>query len=176
MVHIHILLYLFAILYNRMHNHKPIEVEGEIVCRECGIVLDREEIIEDYRDPHGKATLWQYGLGSINKGEREDISIISNICQRLNLTEVISIEVLTLYNRYVKDDKDRLTAIKLALLEIARKYRLKIDKKIIKEVSELNFGKSGRDYIYELEVSNKLAKRFGASRAVKHLLEVSLWI
>jgi hypothetical protein len=161
-----------------MHKHKPIEVEGEIVCRECGIVLDREEVIDDYRDPHGKATLWQYGLGSINKGEREDISIISNICQRLNLTEVISIEVLTLYNKYVKDDKDRLTAIKLALLEIARKYRLKIDEDMIKEVSELNFSRSDEksNHIYDIEVISKVAKRFGAFSAIMIVREVGGYI
>ncbi len=157
-----------------MHEHKPISIDGEIICQECGQVLAVEEVIDYYRDPHGKATLWQYAIGGMNRGKREDISVISNVCQKLNLSEAKSIEVLSLYKRFVKCNRDELLALKLALVNIVEKYHIKIGRREIDSIAELNFGKKSIS-IFEVEIVSKIANRFGASRSIDYA-EVLRWI
>ncbi len=156
------------------HEHEPILDGGEVVCRLCGEVLEeRGEVINDYRDPHGKATLWQYAIGGMNKGKREDISVISNVCQRLMLNEAQSIEVLNLYRHFVKQEKDKVLALKLAILNIVERYRLRFSRKDVDAIVELNFAKKSAK-AFEVEVLSKIASRFGASRI--DCKEVLRWI
>lgn len=117
-------------------NHKLIFVE-ELICCKCGRVFSEEEAEEIEKgsreiiksvdsielDPHYKTPLWQCGLGSIegykhekSKGNRDDISIISNIANKLQLPSHIAQEFLALYKSLVKDKKDKVLAAKIGLL------------------------------------------------------------
>ncbi|MEM0029413.1 MAG: hypothetical protein QXN32_00635 [Candidatus Nitrosocaldus sp.] len=113
--------------------------DQEWVCCKCGRIFSNEEVEELQRgsmevtaikslesiglDLHGKTPLWLHGLGSIegykqekDQGSREDISIISNIADKLQLPSYTAQEFLLLYRSFVKERKDRVLAAKLALL------------------------------------------------------------
>ncbi|GBC73944.1 hypothetical protein HRbin04_01353 [archaeon HR04] len=119
--------------------------DQEWVCCLCGRVFSEEEAEELQRgskdittvrsldsiglDPHGKTPLWLHGLGSIegykhnsNNGERDDISILSNIADKLQLPSHIAVEFLQLYRSFVRQDKDKVPATKLAILYLTLRY------------------------------------------------------
>ena len=126
--------------------HKLI-YDQEWVCSLCGRVFSEEEAEELQKgsaevtsvrsldsiglDPHGRTPLWLHGLGSIegykhnsNNGERDDISILSNIADKLQLPSHIAVEFLQLYRSFVKEEKDKIPATKLALMLLTVKYPL----------------------------------------------------
>lgn len=126
--------------------HKPVYPDHEWVCCLCGKVLSMEEVEEIQRgsaevtsvqeissmglDPHGKTPLWLHGLGTIegyqhatNNGDRDDISVISNIADKLQLPSYAALEFLQLYRSFVKDrKKDRVYAAVLALFTLTARY------------------------------------------------------
>lgn len=130
-------------------SHKPVYPDHEWVCSLCGKVLSVEEVEEIQRgsaetaattayedlglDPHGKTPLWLHGLGTIEgyqhlqhlqQGEdRDDISILSNITDKLQLPSYAALEFLQLYRSFVKDRKrDRVCAAVLALFTLTARY------------------------------------------------------
>jgi len=129
--------------------------DQEWVCSLCGRVFNEEEVEELQRgsievtavrsmsevglDPHGKTPLWLQGLGSIegykhekDQGSREDISIISNIADKLQLPAYMAEEFLSFYRSFVKEGekkeekkgkkKDKALAAKTAIFIIDERY------------------------------------------------------
>ncbi|MEM4399513.1 MAG: hypothetical protein QW776_00005 [Candidatus Nitrosocaldus sp.] len=122
--------------------------DQEWVCCKCGRVFNEEEVEELQKgsmevtaikslesiglDPHGKTPLWQYGLGSIegykhekDQGSREDISIISNIADKLQLPSYAMLEFADLYRRFCKSKEDRLPATLLAICILMHKANVR---------------------------------------------------
>lgn len=200
--------------------------DQEWVCSLCGRVFSEEEAEELQRgsievtavrsmsevglDPHGRTPLWQYGLGSIegykhdrDQGSREDISIISNIADKLQLPSYAAQEFLVLYRSFVKERKDRVLAAKTAIFIIYERYP-EVKQRIYSLSREEGvISKSDHEYVdYILTVINmqfntikdhnnnnndlsklellpidvpRLAKRFGASKTFKLLIIKQRW-
>ena len=200
--------------------HKLI-YDHEWVCSLCGRVFSEEEAEELQKgsaevtsvrsldsiglDPHGRTPLWLHGLGSIEgykhslqDRERDDISILSNIADKLQLPSHIAVEFLQLYRSFVKEEKDKVPATKLALLlllmrdnlltkRVKEMFRTEMNKSdrckityqdiivyVITIVDmQFNAGKRKRENslyrsigVEGLERLERLARRYGASRAV----------
>ncbi|MEM4365458.1 MAG: hypothetical protein QXJ44_06065 [Candidatus Nitrosocaldus sp.] len=199
--------------------------DQEWVCCKCGRVFNEEEVEELQRgsievtaikslesiglDPHGKTPLWLHGLGSIegykhekDQGSREDISIISNIADKLQLPSYAAQEFLILYRSFVKERKDRVLAAKTAIFIIDERYP-EVKQRIYSLSREEGVvSKSDHEYVdYILTVVNmqfnikdhnnnnndlsklellpidvpRLAKRFGASKTFKLLIIKQRW-
>ncbi|MEM3003667.1 MAG: hypothetical protein QW293_07870, partial [Candidatus Nitrosocaldaceae archaeon] len=121
--------------------HRLITDRGEIVCNRCGRVFEKEEervtrLEEIGWDPHGETSLFQTGLGSLELSrdlkEQDDISIISNIANKLHLPQYAALEFHHSYESMKKDkekkrckcskaDKVRITKVALLLLYIRYK-------------------------------------------------------
>lgn len=122
--------------------------DQEWVCSLCGRVFSNEEVEELQRgsievtavrsmsevglDPHGRTPLWLQGLGSIegykhdrDQGSREDISIISNIADKLQLPSYAMLEFADLYRRFCKSKEDRLPATLLAICILMHKANVR---------------------------------------------------
>lgn len=193
----------------------------EWVCCRCGRVFTADEAEELQRgagyvttvtthedlglDPHGKTPLWLHGLGTIEgykhslSENRDDISILSNIVDKLRLPSYASIEFLQLYKSFIKDrKKDMVYAAVLALLEITARYE-QIGRRLRVAASDADTGNTVAciDYIctivenqfgaqknlsarFRVLYNNKgliqriarIARRKGASTALDYSMEV----
>ncbi len=144
---------------------------GESVCSRCGLVIaEKEEVIESYWDEHGKTDLWHLGLGGLNKGKRDDISIISNICNKLGLTSVQSYQAYIEYLRLLKLNKiSKGTCLLLALHKVARDFNMRLANDIT-EIIRLNMDNS-----IELEEAD-IAIKFARKSRLKLYNKVRRWI
>ncbi|MEM4275250.1 MAG: hypothetical protein QXK74_08530 [Candidatus Nitrosocaldaceae archaeon] len=134
--------------------HRLITDRGEIVCNRCGRVFEKEEervtrLEEIGWDPHGETSLFQTGLGSLELSrdlkEQDDISIISNIANKLELQQHLAIEFYNIYRQFVKGKRDRVVAAKLALIKLTR--HKEVQNRIMRFVSDFCSSSLPNEYI-----------------------------
>jgi len=183
-------------------NHKIIydENNDEWICEICGRVLDKDYVESinlgsTYVNSEGALNedvpLFFLGLGTMEYfksawkyGERDDLSILSNIADKLELPKHMRYEFFLLYKRFLntskckKDKSKQVFAAKLALYELSCRYGSILDrydnKEYVDTVIELNFAKD-TDITYsdmELDIARRLIIDYGIDYAMKFIREV----